>query len=135
MEKQEQYDAAEIDEVQPEEIDLDHLAWLMLNWGKARRHFNELEDAIKDTVLVLGKTQNVGYVRATYSKPRKGYDYEGPVQEALESESHGPAVARLAIAEYTRNIIDYRAVCKRLELDPIVTEGEGPGSVTVKLLK
>ena len=34
-----------------------------------------------------------------------------------------------------RMVIDWRAICKAANIKPIVTPGEGPGSVTVKLLK
>ena len=136
MEKQGQYEVevAEIDEVRVEEIDLDNLAWLMLNWGKVRRQLTEIEEAIKDTVLTLGKTQTVGTVRATYSKPRKSYDYEGPVLDILGGNGDS-AVAKVAVADNTRSVVDWRAVCGALELKPDVTEGSGPGSVSVKLLK
>ena len=136
MEKQEQYEVEveEIDEVQVEEIDLDHLAWLMLNWGKVRRQLTEIEEAIKDTVLALGKTQTVGTVRATYSKPRSSYDYQGPVLDILGGNGDSTA-AGAVVADHTRKVVDWRAVCKDLKVKPIVTTGEGPGSVTVKLLK
>lgn len=141
MEKQEEYDvveAREIDEVRAEEIDLDQLVWLMLNWGKVRRQLTEIEEAIKDTVLVLGKTQTVGTVRATYSKPRSKYDYEGPIRSLLASKSLPETDRDLLeqrIALYTEPSTNWRKVCERENIKPIVTPGEGPGSVTLKLLK
>ena len=108
-----------------EGIDLSHLAHMMLKWEASRRYLDELEAAIKDTVLQLGKTQTVGNVRATYSNPRKRYDYETP----------GQAAPHHIQAEHAKIVIDWRAVCKDADIKPIVTPGEGPGSVSVKLLK
>jgi hypothetical protein len=108
-------------------IDLSHLARLMLRWETQHRLLDELAQAIKDAVLQLGKTQNVGYVRATYNQPRKSYDYETPCQEAMIDGD--------LLREHSKYVTDWRALCKAAKIEPIVTPGEGPGSVTLTLLK
>lgn len=119
-----------------EGIDLSNLAQQMLNWEKKRRELDELEEAIRDTVLQLQKTQTVGNVRATYSKPRNSYDYEGPVQQRMEIGEEIDRELYFTVLEHTstRTVTDWRAVCKAAEIEPIVTPGEGPGSVSIKLL-
>lgn len=107
--------------------DASQLARLMLLWEEKRRALDELEAAIKDTVLALGKTQTVGNVRATYSNPRKSYDYETPCQEVM--------IDRAILLAHSKTVTDWRAVCKAAKIDPIVTPGEGPGSVSIKLLE
>lgn len=119
-----------------EGIDLSNLAQQMLNWEKKRRELDELEEAIRDTVLQLQKTQTVGNVRATYSKPRNSYDYEGPVQQRMETGEEIDQELYFTVLEHTstRTVTDWRAVCKALRVEPDVTPGEGPGSVSIKLL-
>ena len=107
-------------------IDLSNLARLMLRWEKQKRALDELEAAIKDTVLQIGKTQTVGHVRATYNNPRKSYDYEGA------ADGH-PMVTDATIALFTTPKIDWRGICKHADIKPIVTPGTGPGSVSIKL--
>ncbi len=57
-------------------MDAAQLAQKMLDWGKLHEELATLTAEIETAVLVVGKTQNVGNVRATYSKGRKRYDYE-----------------------------------------------------------
>lgn len=118
--------------------DASQLAKLMLLWEEKRRSLDELEAAIKDTVLQLGKTQTVGNVRASFFKPRNSYDYETPVQDLLdcpETSDEDHAKIRNTIHNCTTQVVDWRAVCKFRDIDPIVTPGEGPGSVSIKLLE
>jgi hypothetical protein len=104
--------------------DLSALARYLLLWEERRRALDELEAAIRDAVLQLRKTQTVGNVRATFSNPRKSYDYENP----------GSAAPPAIIAEHTRSVVDWRAVCQDAKIDPVVTPGAGPGSVSIKLM-
>jgi hypothetical protein len=120
------------------EIDLSYLAKKMLLWEQQRRLLDELEQGIKDAVLQLKATQTVGYVRATYSNPRKSYDYEGAIAEALEDDGKADEWKdriRAALSECMKTVVDYRTACTLAEVEPIVTEGEGWGSVSLKLLK
>lgn len=118
--------------IRPEDVNLSNLAATMLLWEQRRRELDRLENQIKDAVLILGATQTVGYVRATYNNPRKSYDYETPAKEFLSTlEFPG-----LLVKEHTPEpVTDWRGLCKAENVEPIVTEGKGPGSVSVKLLK
>ena len=125
-------------EIEGEGVNLSHLARLMLLWEQKKRETDELERGIKDAVLQLGKTQTVGYVRATYSNPRKSYDYEGALEQDLEDGDlldEWKDQIRAAISEHMKTVVDWRAACKTAKIEPIVTEGGGPGSVSLKLLK
>ncbi len=116
------------------EINLSMLARLMLEWETKRQDLDDLEDAIKDLVLHLGETQTTGNVRATYNNPRNSYDYEGPCRLVLEDEEPGGRV-NSAILEHTKMVTSWKSVCEAAKIEPIVTPGTGPGSVTLKLLK
>ena len=54
-------------------MDSTQLAVAMLEYGKLMNQAKALEKDIKTAVLEIGKTQTVGNVRATFSKPRKTY--------------------------------------------------------------
>jgi hypothetical protein len=88
-------------------MDASYLAKMMLDWEKVRRHLDELEEAIKDSVLQIGKTQTVGNVRASYSKGRKSYFY----QEAIENLDLEPDV----LVPFETVKVDYRSACKALK--------------------
>lgn len=104
-------------------IDLSYLARIMLLWEQKRRELDELEDAIKDTVLQLGTTQTVGNVRATYNGGRRSYDYETP----------GRAANIEIIDRHTKQVIDWSSVCKDAGFDGLITSQSNP-SVNIKLL-
>lgn len=107
------------------QIDLSQLAKMMLDWEAYRRHLDEIETAIKDTVLQIGKTQTVGFVRASYSKGRKKYDYQGAVVVA--------DLGNDALVPFEKVSTDYRAACKALSIEVPFTQSDP--SVSVKLLK
>ena len=106
--------------------DLSALARDLLLWEQMRRQLDELEQAIKDTVLQLGQTQSVGNVRATYSKGRRVFDYEGAGQAA------DPGI----IADYTKETVtvntDWRMVCDVAGIEPPV-KSQGKPAVRIKL--
>lgn len=104
--------------------DLSVLARNLLRWEEKRRELDLLERVISHAVLQLRKTQTVGNVRATFNNPRKSYDYETPGKRAPQD----------FITAYSKVVTDWRAVCKEAGIDPVVTPGEGPGSVSIKLL-
>lgn len=106
-------------------IDMSNLALMMLRWEKQRRALDELEAAIKDTVLVLERTQTVGNVRASYSAGRRSFDYETPGADASQEIINGCTTTVVSI--------DWRAVCKEAGIEPVVT-GQAPPSVSLKLL-
>ena len=105
---------------------LSALAADMLKWERLRRELDELEWAIKDTVLQLGKTQTVGNVRATFSKGRKSYYYQAA------AEGH-PMVSDTTLSLFTKPIIDWRGVCNHVGIDDIPFS-EGEPSVSLKIL-
>ena len=107
-------------------MDPTELAMTMLAWEKAQRHADELEAQIERAVLALCKTQTVGHVRATYSGGRKKYDYASAVVER--------DVVPSILAIHSKTVVDYRAVCKALEIEEIPFTQSDP-SVSVKLLE
>lgn len=48
----------------------------MERWEELKLEISKLESEIKKEVLVLGKTQQVGNVKASFAKGRTRYDYE-----------------------------------------------------------
>ena len=109
------------------EINLSHLAQLMLDWEKAQRRADELAEAIKDTVLELGETQKVGYVTASYSGGRTTYDYEGA---AFGHPMVGDATVKLFTK--TKETVDWRGICKHVGIEDVPFTKSTP-SVTLKL--
>ena len=105
------------------------LAKMMLQWETQKRRLNELEQAIRDSVLQIGKTQTVGNVRATYSKGRKKFDYK----EAWKRHGY---YTDIDIEKYKKVTYDYRAICRDASFDQDeIPFTESPPSVSVKLLE
>jgi len=115
---------------------MSQLAKVMLLWEEKQREADMMKAWIEQQGLILQDTVTVGYVRVTYSQPRKSYDYETPCRALLEDDEHGFWVEK-AMREHTKEVIDWRKVSKAefVEVEPIVTEAEGPGKATVKLLR
>jgi hypothetical protein len=108
------------------------LATKMLEWEKLKRQTLALETEIEAVVLELGKTQNVGNVRATFAKGRtsKTYDWS-PVEGRADPE----LVERYTTREtVTVTKTDWEAVSKELGIDPVVIAKTGEPSVTLKLI-
>ena len=107
--------------------DMSALARDLLKWEQLRRQLDELEAAIKDTVLQIGTTQTVGNVRASYSQGRRTFDYETAGQKA------DPGI----IADYTTEELvintDWRMVCDVAGIEPPV-KSQSPPRVSLKLL-
>lgn len=137
-------------------MDNSQLAALMLEWEATQRKADELAAQIKAAVLVIGKTQVVGNVRATFSAGRRTFDYRAAIDAAeaagqLEPGSLAPweservdwfEVVQGALQDgildsgyltpYTETVIDYAAAVKGLGLEaPVVSQAEP--SVTIKL--
>ena len=111
---------------EPTVIDLSALARDMLKWEQMKRQLDEMEQAIKDTVMQLGRTQTVGNVRASYSKGRKRYDYHAAIAAAgYDSPSQ--------LEPWRKVTYDYRSACKELEITEVPFT-QSPPSVSVKLL-
>jgi len=112
------------------------LAEMMLRWEKQRRLLDELEEAITEGVMELGKTQTVGNVRASYSAGRKSYDYQAGALSVIVLDTPG---SQNLIGRFTSPSVDWRGVCAELERDGefgpdgIPFRQSGP-SVSIKLL-
>jgi hypothetical protein len=110
-------------------VDASELAKMMLQWEQARKRLDELEEAIRDSVLQMGETQTAGNVRATYSKGRKKYDYQ------TATDGH-PMVSDATVGLFTKvsttTRIDWRGICKHAGIDDVPFT-EGTPSVSIKL--
>jgi len=80
------------------------LARFLLRWETERTALDALEREIKVLVLLLGETQTVGYVRATYSKGRTTYDYE------LACRNHEADMNPVLVAKHSSTVTDWRAM-------------------------
>lgn len=102
------------------------LAQAMLKWEELQRQAKELEESICQAVLELGKTQTVGNVRATFSNPRKSYNYEA----AWNSDANPN---KDKIVEYQKISYDYTKACKDYGIKDIPSTTTGTASVSLKL--
>lgn len=107
-------------------MDASHLAQTMLQWEQVRRRLNEIEEAIRDSVLQIEKTQTVGNVRASYSRGRKKYDYQRAIDNLVDLEPD-------ALVPFETIKVDYRAACKALDVQDVPFKQSDP-TVSVKLL-
>ena len=109
-------------------MDKADLARTMLRWESMKRVLDSLEAQIQASVLELGKTQNVGNVRASYSKGRKSYDYEAAAKPLDPPDSLLDACTKFSI--------DWRRVCNCMHIarEEIPFTQSDP-SVTVKLVE
>lgn len=106
-------------------MDSSELASKMLAWEKLQREAAVLEAEIAAAVFELGKTYTVGNVRASYTKGRTLYDYEG-TWRSLHSETEPDA-------RYQKVIYDYKSA---LPHDAsILIKSESMPSVTIKLME
>jgi len=110
-------------------MDMSELAALMLKWEETKRALDEMGAQIKEAVLEIGKTQNVGRVRASYSGGRKSYDYVTAGKQAPQEI----IVAHTVQPPMPAPVTDWRAVCKAAKIDPPFTKSEP--RVTVKLIQ
>jgi len=133
-------------------MDLSELAAAMLRWENQRKELDELETEISSVVLVIGKTQTVGNVRATFRSGRNDYDYCGPGavahQDIINKYSHTELeinwmeVAKEAgytteqREKHTKSIrsTNWVEVCKDAKIAPVVLS-QGEPSVKIKLME
>ena len=85
-------------------VDKRMLARFLLRWETERTALDALEREIRDLVLMLGETQIVGYVRASYSKGRTTYDYE------LACRNHEADMNPVLVAKHAKTTVDWRAM-------------------------
>lgn len=107
-------------------MDMSYLAKKMLEWEQAKRSCDELEAAIRDSILQLCETQTVGNVKAQYSKGRRSYDY---IQAANE------VPIKIVNLHTTMPLpkTDWKAVCKSAGITDISFTQSDP-SVSLKLI-
>lgn len=103
------------------------LAKAMLEWEEMQRKADELAEAIKNTVMKIGKTQTVGNVRASFRSSIKRYDYQSA------ADGH-PAVREATLELFTKKSIDWRGVCKHAGIEDVPFTQSEP-SVSLKLLQ
>ena len=110
-------------------MDATQLAGKMLQWEAQKREIDALEVEIKDAVMDLGKTQNVGNVRASYSGGRKRYDYRTAVAVT-------PGISDDVLLQFTTEkmtvAVDWRGICKHEKIADI-SYTRGDPSVSLKL--
>lgn len=105
-------------------MDATQLAKAMLEYQELATKLALLGDAIKETVMKVGKTQTVGSLTASYSGGRKTYNYEVACNNNKVNTDPYRTVKEV-------ETIDYRSACKDLGLDVPFTQSEP--SVTLKL--
>ena len=108
-------------------MDANELAGKMLTWGQKHAELALLTAEIETAVLELGKTQNVGNVRASYSGGKKRYDYEKAAENVSEEF--------VAINTVTKTVtsVDWKSVCTDAGITKIPYTQSEP-SVTVKVV-
>lgn len=109
-------------------MDAKTLALKMLEWGQLVENANIIEVEIIKAVLELKETQQVGNVRASYSKGRGKYNYKEAWNDAMLNDKPSN--------EYIKITYDYLRACKDTEID--VSEyyiGTSGPSVKLKLIK
>ena len=98
-------------------------AQAMIDWKKLNTEIEELEEEIKAYVLEQKKTQNIGDVRATYSKGRTTYDYEFSAVQANATVEE----------KHRSEHIDWNAVCKDNNVSDLVIAKQSDPSVRIKI--
>jgi len=112
-------------------MNANELAQKMLEWGEKNMELALLTAEIETAVLELGKTQNVGNVRATYRNGNKRYDY----QKAAENAAAGTVALYTVTPEPVEPVAvtNWSKLCKGEGIKEIpYTQGEP--SVKVKVV-
>ena len=113
-------------------VDKRELALLLLRWEIERKTLDALETEIKGLVSMLGETQTVGWVRATYSKGRTTYDYE------LACRNREADMNVELVAKHSSTVTDWRAMALEslgLAQAKIPVAKVGEPSVSIGLVK
>jgi hypothetical protein len=110
------------------DVDKTALAMLLLEWGQKQEELETIEANIKECVLQLEKTQVVGDVRATYSKPRAKRDYEIAGKQAPKEIQDRHTTTSIVTKT------DWKSICEDAEIEDIPTTYGNP-SVTIKFDK
>ena len=114
------------------DVDMSTLAQQMLLWEAAKKSLDELTTVIQETVLLVGKTQTVGNVRASFSKGRRSFDYEaGAKDHPMVSDATLRLFTRIPVAPPP--YVDWKGVCEHAGIDDVPFT-QGDPKVTVKLV-
>jgi hypothetical protein len=105
---------------------------LLMEWGVARRALEELEQQIKDEVLMRGKTFSTHAVTASYSGGRRRFDWlesgkQAPIEIMVRHTTQPP---RPPVPD---PVTDWKAVCKEAGIEPTFTKSAP--SVKIKVVK
>jgi hypothetical protein len=103
------------------------LAHKMLHYEEVKRKCDELEREIKDAVMWLEESVEVGNVRATLRGGRKTYDYQA-------AADGNPLVAAETVSRNSELKVDWKAVCEEANIKDIPFELSNP-TVSIKLLE
>ena len=101
----------------------------MARWEELKYEISALEADISKEVLALGKTQQVGNVRASYAKGRKIYNYEG-IAKVIN-------IPPEIMDAHTKQITDWTKIVKELSpSEEIMSQfvRVGNPTVTIKLV-
>ena len=117
------------------------LAALMLEWEQAQRKADQLKAQIESAVMNIGATQQVGNVKATYSKGRMSYDYEAAANNHLEEVMLSFDVSKIATAKAivdafttTKTSTSWREACEAMEISKsAIPFSQSEPSVSLKL--
>lgn len=101
------------------------LAQKMLEWETLVGKTNTLGKEIEDAVLELGKTVDVGNVRASYSGGRKKYHYE----EAGSNAHYSTIKRHTALVQK----VDWKKVCESEDFNMENSFTQSHPNVTLKL--
>ena len=111
-------------------VDLSILAQMMLEWEEKKKDVEALERHIQHQVKMLGKTQTVGNVRATYSGGRKKYNYEHAARLTAPQELIDECTTSELVSK-----TDWKVICDRMEIaKSAIPHSISDPSVKVKLV-
>ena len=100
-------------------------------WEELKIEISKLEAEIKKEVCTLGKTQQVGNVKASFSKGRKTYNYEGIAKSVDASDE------LITLHTQQKTVTDWTKLVKELSPSEEVMNQfvkVGASSVSLKII-
>ena len=106
------------------------LAAKILRWEELNTVIGRLAKEIEEEVLSLGKTQDVGNIRVTYSKGRRSFDYKAAGSREDEE----------TIKKYTKTTVsvttNWKKMCDELRITDIpFTQGNPSAKIKINKKK
>jgi hypothetical protein len=95
----------------------------MVRYEELYREMKELEDKIAAHVMKIESSQEIGNVRAKYTKGRTVYAYER-VRDAFDAITLDPYINLHTSTIYKT---DWRSICQDLQYDPPIEKEPVPG--------